>query len=158
LSTNFTEEASRLRANAGSSIIQNELDLKEISRDFSGFTIKSTTADDLAEKELRRLLAVADRVAKLFQQVSSNTPIVCSAIASSNLPPNAAGRITPIIDKLDEATKDLKEASTKFSGFKDLVGFTEKRNTLENIKNIINQVLTKLKSVLDQLHLLLFGG
>lgn len=156
MSTNFTEEASRVRANAGSSIIQNELDLKEISRDFSGFTVESTTADDLADKELRRLLAVADRVAKLFQQVSSNTPIVCSAIAASNLPPNAADRITATIDKLDEATKDLKEVSAKLSGFKDLVGFTEKRKALITIKDIINRVLTNLKNVLDQLHSLLF--
>ncbi len=56
LSTNSTEEASKLRANAAASVIQGELDYRTMDRNLSKFKITSTTSEELTNSEFKQLV------------------------------------------------------------------------------------------------------
>jgi hypothetical protein len=166
MSTNLTEEASKLRANAAASLIQRELEWKELARDFSrkfigtsgNIVITSTTSDDLANNELKMLLAIANRFVRLSQQLSRDTPIVCSAIAASSAPTSIAQKITSIINCLDTISYYLNEASAKLSSFEDATTFSAQYDAIYSALDIFNVTSAELNKVLDQLHSLLFGG
>jgi len=157
LSTQLTEEAAKLRANAASSIIKSEMDLKEIEREFASFQIKSDTSDNLADRELKLLLGLGERVSKLLQQVSTSIPSICSAGAACIYPLNVASKITPVIDDIDAAKGYAKETETKFAEFKNQKKFVDQKSALVNAQGKINQTLAKIRSAVDQSHLLTFG-
>jgi|SRR3990172_11365209 len=163
MATNITEEASRLRASAASLIIQNELDLKDIERQVAGFKIESTSSEELTDRELKILLAIGEKVAKLLQQASSDLPIACSAIAASLNPTDMAGKITSIINQLDIAKGHFVEAEVGLLKYKDASDefnkekeFSERKGILVSAVKGINVILVELRNVLSELHLLVF--
>lgn len=158
MSIQITEEAAKLRANAASSIIQNEFDLKEIQRQFGGFEISSATSDELTDKELKTLLAIGESATKLIQQVVLNLAIAGSAIAASVGSADTAGKITAMIIQVDKARNYLKDAESELSKFNDADTFSDQKSILETVRANMEKLVPELNDAMGQLHLLLFSN
>lgn len=157
MSTQITEEAARLRANAASSLVQNEFDLKEIQRKLGGGKILSATSDELADSELKALLAIGESMTKLIQQVVANITMAGSATAASAFPTDAASKITTIIIQVDNARGYLEDAEADLSKFKDTDKFSDQKGILETVQTKVSKILEELNNAVNQLHLLLFS-
>jgi aspartate ammonia-lyase len=158
MSTQIAEEAARLRASAASSLVQNEFDLKEIQRKFGGFKILSATSDELADNELKVLLATGESVTKLIQQTITNLTMAGSAIGASGFPTDAASKITAMITQVDNARSYLEDAESDMSKFKDADKFSDQKSILETVQMKVSKILEELNNAGNQLHLLLFSG
>jgi hypothetical protein len=153
------EEASRLRANAASLIIRNQLDLKQTLWIFSNFKIQSTTPEGLADNEFRELVSIYKRVKELLEQVVSTVSTTSSAIAASIYPSNSAAKLTAIINSIDIENKLMGEVEQQFQQFNDSSDDVNvRRSIIIFVQDKINKALTEITSnTLNQLHLLLFG-
>jgi hypothetical protein len=157
VSARITEEASKLRAGVASSVIQHQFEQKEIERLFSTFKFESTSSEGLADREFKMISDMKKRLANLLQQVKSNLPLVGSAVSASIFPADSAAKITQIIDGIDNGTLHLKEAESELSTYLESNDFNQQKGFLEIARDKTNNALIIVKSILNQLHLLLFS-
>ena len=158
MSTNITEEASKLRAAAASTVIQNSLDLEQLARRHQKFNFSSNSSDELYEKELKIILHVREKTETLIQELIQGTQSVCSAVtASSASSLNILDKITIVIQSLDKANGTLSEVQDDFTAFREVSGLQNQKVALESIHRKIGNIIVHCRTITDQLQALLFG-
>lgn len=157
MSSDITEEASRLRANAASSLIGNELEFNETKRNYVNFKVQSTTSEEIYDKEFKTLLVLRDTIMRLFGQSRLATTAVCSAISASVFPLNSSAKITAVIIELDSADNFIREAESSLTEFNNTSDFFRRRDFIEIAYDRINKAMAAIKNALDHMHTLLFG-
>jgi hypothetical protein len=153
----MTEEASRLRANAASTIIQKQLELITLEQNFSSFKIKSSTTKDLYNNELKNILQMGNSISSITQQLKSIIPMTCSAVSASVYPSNCSDKVTSMIKELDEVIKSLVTAQSELSKFDKYGELEYNSRQIEYILYNTTKAKEGIKSILNQLHKLIFG-
>jgi hypothetical protein len=151
-----TEEEARLRASAAGSIVEAELDTKDLQSQFDDLRVQSTTSTDLADNELKRLSAIGEDAAKLLAAVSSAVTSASSAVAAAASGDGGA-RILTAVDRVSAAKLGLSAAGDKLAACNDASAFSEKIALANEAKTKLGETLAAVQTALEQAHALLFG-
>lgn len=157
MSTNIANDTAKIRANAASSVIQNEFIFIDTKRQFDNFKIESTSVQNLSDREFRKLMGFKDMTAKLLQQIKLSLTLSSSAILTSLSEAGSANKINAIVNQIDNASKNTTVASLKLSEFNTSGNPTIQKKLLEEVQDSIRKALDEIKSIIDQLVQLLFG-
>ena len=157
MNSNITEEASKLRANAASSVVNIRFNLGDFTRQFDTFKIESTSTASLNEKEFRIIVDLRNMISKLMEQVKFSISISCSAVSASTFPANAANIINSLMDELANADNNLIEADNKLSEFNASGTFHTQKDIIESVQNYITTASQAIRKTVEQLYLLIFG-
>lgn len=165
MDANITEEASKVRSNAATSIIQTEFVFMDLKRDFDSFktefedplnTKRSSSTEELANNEYRQLSEIKNRTENIFNEVKSGA-ILCSSAVSASLSSPSSTALSLIMSEITNVSVNLINANSTLSQFSTSGDFQEQWAFLKTTLEYINKSLEGLRNTLDHTIKLLFG-
>lgn len=153
----MSEEASKLRANAASSIIQKKIELIDIDEALNSFRLTSKDVKGLYTSEFKNLLEIGNRISNMAQQLKSVITITFSAISASVYPANCSPELALMIDGLEDVIKHLIKAQSELSKFRENDEFEKNKSVISTTLDTALNANKRIKCIVDQLGKLLFG-
>jgi hypothetical protein len=164
--TNLTEEASKVRSNAASSVIQTEFVFRDLRRDFDSFKTEfndplakhSSSIEQLANNEYTQVLEIKNRSENLLEKVKSDAILCSSAVSSSSsLSPPSSSAVLLIMSDIENVSVSLINANSTLSQFSISGDFVEQWQILKTTLDNIDNALVGSKNAIDKILKLLFG-
>lgn len=164
---NLTEEASKVRSSAASSMIQTEFLFMDLKRDFDSFKTEfdnplarhSSSIEELANNEYTQVLEIKNRSENLLEKVKSDAILCSSAVSSSSssLSPPSSPAVLSIMSDIEKVSVHLINTNSTLSEFSISGDFVEQWQILKTTLDNIDNALVGSNKIIDQILKLLFG-
>jgi hypothetical protein len=144
MSAQFTEEASKIRSNAASSILQNELNIRDLSRRLGLLNLTSDTREGLSDNEAQSISLALKELSDAQYKLNSNIVLLSSAIAASNLLTSTEA-FTTIFNNSDMIDENIKIATEQLAQFKKSLN-DDNPKSVDDLKVCLTNALQPIKN------------